>query len=145
MFSQWYLFNFPLLTFSLLSGGIYNFTSTTQRSEKGRKRGRERVWFESLESRKFIEIFWNDLDLVSQWVLFLGIREMKVENFFIIDSITLCGWWRTNWVCAVTFGCRSWCDCQRCEMRERDEKWRVRVRELGEERERLWDWQGSVY
>ena len=42
MFSQWYLFNFPLLTFSFLSGGIHNFTPTPQRSERGRKRGRER-------------------------------------------------------------------------------------------------------
>ena len=47
VFSQWYLFNFPLLTFSFLSGGIHNFTPTPQRSERGRKRGREReslVW-----------------------------------------------------------------------------------------------------
>ena len=45
MFSQWYLFNFPLLTFSFLSGGIYNFTPTPQRSERGREEERESlVW-----------------------------------------------------------------------------------------------------
>ena len=42
MLSQQYLFNCPLITFSFLYGGIYNFTPTPQRSERGRRRGRER-------------------------------------------------------------------------------------------------------
>ena len=72
MFSQWYLFNFPLLTFPFLSGGIYNFTPTPQRSERGRKRGRERVWFERLESHKFIGITWCDFDFGFSVGMFFG-------------------------------------------------------------------------
>ena len=116
-----HLDNFFTLTFSFLSGGIYNYAPTPQRSERGRKRGRERVCFERLESHKFIVIFWCDFDLVSQNVCFEGIWEMKFENLFILDSITH-GSTEGTYLCTVTFGWRSWCDCQKCEMRKRDEK-----------------------
>ena len=87
---------FPLLTFSFLSGGIYNFTSTPQRSERGRKRGREREsvlkdW--SLTSS--LGYFDVTLTLVSQEVCFLGnLRDEKFERLFILDAITPCS---TKW------------------------------------------------
>ena len=123
---------FSLLTFSFLSGGIYNFTPTPQRSERERMRGRE---------RESAQIHWDIL--IWLWLGFLGgmffwgIWEMKFENLFILDSIAHCskGW--ANRMYEVTAGWRSWCECQKCEMRERDEKQRVWVSELGEERERL--------
>ena len=72
VFSQWYLFNFPLLTFSFLSGGSHNFTPTLQRSEKERKRGRRREsglkdWSLTNSLGYFDVTF-----LVSQDVCFLG-------------------------------------------------------------------------
>ena len=106
-----------------MEGGIYNFTPTPQRSERGRKRGRER---ESALKDWSLTNSLGYFDVTLTWFLsgyvFWGIWEMKFENLFILDSITPCSTLGTYWVCAVTFGCRSWCDCQKCEMRERDEK-----------------------
>ena len=90
--------------------------------ERKKERKRERVWFERLESHKFIGIIWCDFYLVSQWVCFGGIWVMKFENLFILDSITLGSMAWTYWVCSVAFGWRSWCDCQKCEMRE---SWKI--------------------
>ena len=52
-------------------------------------------------------------------------REFERWNLkisLILDFITQSSSEWTYWVCAVTLGCRSWCDCQNCEMRER-ERW----------------------
>ena len=73
VFSQWYLFNFPLLTFSSLSRGYTQFhPNSSEIWERKKERKRERVWFERLESHKFIGIFWCGFYLVSQCVCFLG-------------------------------------------------------------------------
>ena len=87
--------------------------------ERKKERKRERVCFERLESHKFIGIFWYEIDLFSQDVWFWGIWEMKFENLFILDSITPCSIAWTYWVCAITFGWRSWCDYQKCKKWER--------------------------
>ena len=92
-------------------------------SNRGRKRGRER---ESALKDWSLTNSLGYFDVTLTWFprmyVFLGIWEMKFENLFILDSITLCSREWTYWVCAVTFGWRSWCDCQRCEIRER---WKI--------------------
>ena len=120
------VFSMISLQFSIINiflsfrGYIQFHSDSSEFWERKKERKRERVWFERLESHKFIGIFWCDFDMVSQRVcVFLGIWEMNFENFFILDSITLCSIEGTFWVFAVTFGWRSWCDCQNCEMRER--------------------------
>ena len=107
--------------------------------ERKKERKRGRAYILRRKNHKFIEICWCFSDLISQEVCFGELerffinlisqevcvgwnREMKSEKFFILDSITQGSFVWTRWVFAVTFGCRSWCDCQNCEMRERDEK-----------------------
>ena len=98
MFSRWYLFNFPLLTFSFLSRGYTQFHSN---SSEIWERKKERVCFERLESHKFIGIFWCDFDLVSQEVCFLGnLRDEIWKSLYfrlhytgqhIVDVLSVCG------------------------------------------------------
>ena len=142
VFSQWYLFHFPLLTFSFLSGGLYNFTPTPQRSEGGRKRGWERESaLKDWSLTNSLGYFDVTLTCFSQEVCFGEYWEMKFENLFyfrllymkqyVMDILSVCGHF---WMEELKWMPKMW-----------DERERERESELGEERESLWDWQGSVY
>ena len=114
---------FSIINIFLSFRGYTQFHFNSSEIWEGKKeRKRERVWFERLESHKFIGIFDMTLTGFSVGIVFWRIWEMKFENLFILDSFTPCSTERTCWECAVTFGCRSWCDCQNCKMRER---WKI--------------------
>ena len=136
MFSHWYIFNFPLLTFSFLSRGYIQFHSNSSEIwERKKERKRERVWFERLESHKFIGIFWCDFDLVSQDVCFGGFWEMKIwKSLYFrlhytgqhqMDKLSVCGHF---WMEELMWLTRMW---------DERERWKIEsVREWIRRRER---------
>ena len=146
MFSQWLLFNFSLFSYSFLSGGICNFTPTPQRSERGRKRGRERVsGLKDWNLTNSLGYFDLNLNCFLRWYVFLGIWEMKFWKslYFRLhytfqhwkDILSVCGHF---WMEELMWLPKLW---------DERERWKIESvsEQLEEERERLWDWQGGVY
>ena len=137
---------FSFINIFLSFKGVYTISLQLLRDlrERKKERKRERVCFERLESHKFIGIFWCDFDLVFSECMFCNYLYYFISNYLYFRlHYTLQQWMGMLSVCS-----HFWMEelMWMPKMWDERERWNIEsVSELGEERERLWDWQGSVY
>ena len=92
---------FSIINIFLSFKGVYTISLQHLRDLREEERKRERVWFERLESHKFIGIFWCDFDLVFSGCMFLGnLRDEICKSLYFrlhytiqlgMDILNVCG------------------------------------------------------